>query len=244
MPTPRITPNMKMAEVILLDYSLLPVINRFGIQLGFGDRTIHDICQHYHLSESFFVDILNIYHDKHYFPSQQLQEYPFHIIIDYLLKTHGYYKDYVAPDIEASIQDLINSCQTKCDNLNMIHAFYTTYKEELINHLTNEEEHFFPYVEKVSEQFHSDRSTDNKTIHINFSYEEHKAEHDNVVEKLFDLKNLIIKYLPPDYDQNICNDLLYKLFMFDKDLNDHERLEDYILVPRLSYMEDQLNLRE
>jgi regulator of cell morphogenesis and NO signaling len=36
--------NTRMAEVIHNNYLLLPVINRFGIQLGFKDKTIEEIC--------------------------------------------------------------------------------------------------------------------------------------------------------------------------------------------------------
>ena len=39
-----ITRDMKMADVIHLDYTLLPVITRFGINLGFGDRTVEKVC--------------------------------------------------------------------------------------------------------------------------------------------------------------------------------------------------------
>jgi regulator of cell morphogenesis and NO signaling len=60
-----------------------------------------------------------------------------------------------------------------------------------------------------------------------------------VVAKLFDLKNIIIKYLPPDYNQGLGNNLLSALFVLDKDLNDHERLEDVILLPALKKLETQ-----
>ncbi len=40
----RIEKDMKLADVIHHDFSLIPVINRFGIQLGFGDSTIEEIC--------------------------------------------------------------------------------------------------------------------------------------------------------------------------------------------------------
>ena len=35
----QIQANMKMAEVIHLNYHLLPIISRFGINLGFGEKT-------------------------------------------------------------------------------------------------------------------------------------------------------------------------------------------------------------
>lgn len=56
-------------------------------------------------------------------------------------------------------------------------------------------------------------------------------------EKMFDLKNIIIKYLPPNYNQNIGNSLLSNLFMFEKDLKNHARIEDKILIPKVKQLE-------
>jgi regulator of cell morphogenesis and NO signaling len=43
----RIEKDMKLADVIHHDFNLIPVINRFGIQLGFGDGTIEQICKEF-----------------------------------------------------------------------------------------------------------------------------------------------------------------------------------------------------
>ena len=83
-----ISPHTKMADVIHKDYLLLPVINRFGIQLGFGDKTVEQVCSDYKINLSFFLDIINTYHDEYYFPMEKMQLYPVDMIIDYLLKTH------------------------------------------------------------------------------------------------------------------------------------------------------------
>jgi regulator of cell morphogenesis and NO signaling len=40
-----ITKDMKMADIIHHAYQLLPVITRFDIQLGFGDKTVHEVCE-------------------------------------------------------------------------------------------------------------------------------------------------------------------------------------------------------
>jgi regulator of cell morphogenesis and NO signaling len=61
-----------------------------------------------------------------------------------------------------------------------------------------------------------------------------------VDEKLNDLKNLIIKYISPDYDENICNDFLITLSLFEKDLEDHARIEDKIMMPMTIEIEKKL----
>lgn len=235
-----VTAGTKMADVIHMNYLLLPVINRFGIRLGFGDQTVEEVCGHYGVNLSFFLDIVNAYHDEGYFPREKMRAYPVDMIVDYLLKTHDYYRQKMLPETHQLVEDLIGSCSTDCDNLAMIKDFFSKYKRELENHLHSEEEQFFPYVQALARIEEPSPGLEDLRSAYNFSYDAHSEEHENVISKMLDLKNIIIKYLPPDYDNALCNNLLYWLYIFEKDLKDHERLEDIILLPALRKIEQQL----
>ncbi len=56
-------------------------------------------------------------------------------------------------------------------------------------------------------------------------------------EKLFDLKNIIIKYLPEPTDDRLSFKILDDLFTLEKDLNEHARMENLILIPKVEAME-------
>jgi len=235
-----VTSDTRMADVIHMNYLLLPVINRFGIQLGFGDQTVEQVCRQYSVNLSFFLDIINAYHDESYFPKEKMRAYPVDMIVDYLLKTHEYYRQKMLPETQRLVEDLIGSCSSECDHLNMIADFFSKYKQELENHLRSEEIHFFPYVQALTKIEESPQNPEEIRSSYNFSYNIHSEEHDNVISKMLDLKNIIIKYLPPNYNNTLCNNLLYWLFIFEKDLKDHERLEDIILLPALRKIENRL----
>ena len=113
----------------------------------------------------------------------------------------------------------------------MISTFYQKFKVELHIHLTQEDEKVFPY---IIDLYHNRRLTEGKTIG---AYED---EHTSVEEKLSDLKNLAIKYLEPTYDSNAMNEFLQTLFQFEKDLYDHARIEDLILVKQVMRIEESL----
>jgi len=234
----RFEPETKMVDVIDSNYLLLPIISRFGIKLGFGDQTVAEICQKHNIHTSFFLDIINAYHDNASYPEEKIQANEPGLVVDYLIKTHQYYKDHYIPDIEYMIQNLLTSCPTGCENLELIKDFYKQYKEELEYHLQNEEDRFFPYLKALinNEPLSGDHQSLQESY--SFSYHEHSDEHDNVLLKLLDLKNIIIKYLPPDYDQEKCNKLLHWIYVFERDLRDHEKLEDLILIPALKKLEE------
>jgi regulator of cell morphogenesis and NO signaling len=228
---------MKMADVIHMNYLLLPVINRFGIELGFGDQTVEQVCARQNVNLSFFLDITNAYHDESYFPKEKMRSYPVKLMVDYLKKTHDYYREKLLLETEKMVEDLLASCPEDCENLGMIEDFFKKYKKELEKHLQNEEEKFFPYVKALTEDQNQKKSLQSLREAYGFSYDAHSEEHDNVISKMLDLKNIIIKYLPPNYDTATCNNLLYWLFVFEEDLKDHERLEDIILLPALQKLE-------
>ncbi|MFW5944057.1 MAG: hemerythrin domain-containing protein [Bacteroidota bacterium] len=234
-----VTGQTKMANVIHMNYLLLPVINRFDIKLGFGDKTVEQVCREYEINLSFFLDIINTYHDPEYFPMDKMRTYPIYLNVDYLLKSHEYYKNKMLTETENMIDDLVNSCSNNCENLKLIEDFYKQYKTELENHLISEEEKFFPYFKALIDKKEKEKNLEAIRKKYNFSYQAHSLEHDSVITKLRDLKNILIKYLPPNYDHTKCNNLLYWLFVFEDDLRDHERLEDVILLPALEEIEEQ-----
>ena len=45
-----------MSEVVEEHPSLIPVINRFGIRLGLGDKSVKAICEEYRLDTDFLLN--------------------------------------------------------------------------------------------------------------------------------------------------------------------------------------------
>lgn len=237
----QITQNMKMADVIQLNYLLLPVINRFGIQLGFGDVTVNEICLKKEININFFLDIVNSYHDKNFFPAADLQSFSVELIIDYLRKAHTNYLEDSIPHIEELINILIKDSTFQKQNLQLLKNFFNEYKKEITDHINREEKEVYPYALYIEEAFenlniNADIIDKMKTYSIN----NYINEHDNIEEKLYDLKNIIIKYLPPPKNNDLCNRILTKLFNLEKDLNDHSRIEEKVMVPKIKKMEEKL----
>lgn len=237
-----ITANMKLADVIHFDYLLIPIIRRFGIQLGFGNKTVKQICNEKNLELSFFLEILNSYHNKDYFAEDQFEHYPLDVIVKYLRNTHNYYQNIKIPELEVMVDQFIQSSsdQNKTNN-KLIADFFNSYKQELIRHLNQEEKNLFPYtiwLEKalVKNEFSTELI---QTIKANNST--HNADdHNHLEEKLYDLKNLIIKFLPPVKRGDILEKLLIELFRLENDLNDHSRIEDKVLIPKIRVLENKI----
>ena len=228
----------KLASVIHKDHTLLPVINRLGIKLGFGDSTIGELCRVNGIDVTFFVEIINVFRNENYFSEKKLLDFSVTIVIDYLRKTHKYYLDYVLPEQERLIDLFILNCRNDCKENELIRKFYAKFRTEFIHHVQIEETQVFPYILQLKEATLDPLLRDEFLTDYNgFSIKGFEQEHSDMDEKMFDLKNILIKYLPPNYDLNIGNSLLASLFMFEKDMKNHSRIEDKILIPKVRQLE-------
>ncbi len=233
--------NMKMAEVVLHDHTLVPIINRFGIHLGFGDQSIAEVCRRHHLNADFFVTILNAFHDPDYFPQERLRNFPAALLIGYLQKAHRYFLEEKLPEISGLIQEMIRVYPLEQSVSELISGFFSGYASELQKHISREEEKVYPYVLQLEKALAENRFDARLYGQVReYPIAEYEAEHENVEEKLLDMKNILIKYLPEPQDDRPGYRVLRELFALEKELNEHARIEDLILVPKVKVLEEQL----
>lgn len=237
--------NNKLAAVVHKDHSLLPVINRLGVKLGFGDKTIRNICDENGIDPAFFVEIINVFHYESYFPEQKLMSLSVVHVVDYLVKTHEYYRNYLMPEIDRLLHLFVESCQGRSPESDMIHNFYERLQEECLAHFKTEEVEEFPFILALNKVVEGEAGKPEfYTQFGEFAMRDFEEDHGNIDDKMFDLENIIIKYLPPTYDQNIGNSLLANLFLFEKDLKNHSRIEDHILLPKVNQLVKALGSHE
>jgi regulator of cell morphogenesis and NO signaling len=218
--------NTKMADVILSNSRLLYVLPYFGIELGFGEKTVKQVCNAHNISVHLLLLVCNIYTFDEYFPDgKDLKRIPIEGVIMYLQNSHKDYLEVRMPQIIAHILDLANICGLK--NGKILDAFCEKYKQEVIAHFKYEEEIAFPYIIQLLKGTKSG----------SYTIREYKSAHSDIDAALNDLKNIIIKYLPQACTIEKCRDILLNLFMFEYDLNKHTLLEDKILISLVEHIE-------
>jgi len=234
----KINKFMKMADIIHLDYHLLSVLYRFKINLGFGEKSVEQICKENNVNPDFFLEIANAFIDKDYFPDDELQNFSLSIIIDYLKATHRYYTEEKIPELENLFQILTNNGTS--NNLKMIQQFFEKYLDEFHKHINREEQTVYPYILQLENDFTREKTTaEFLKLLEQYTITNYETEHDDIEEKLFDLKNILIKYIPPMDDYHLIHQILSKLFRLEKDINDHSHIEDKVLIPKVKKMEKQ-----
>ena len=74
--------------------------------------------------------------------------------------------------------------------------------------------------------------------HDGYSMEQFEENHSNIDEKLNDLKNIVMKYLPSVCDTVLRNSVLYHIFFLEDDLDRHTMIENNVLVPMVNRLEE------
>lgn len=186
--------------------------------------------------------ILFYVQNTQYFPSEQLQNFKAQLIIHYLINTHDYYLNLKVPEIESYINSMEEQVlEANLKNIRLLNNFFKEYKTELIKHLSKEEQNVFPYILSLEEALTSNSISVHLIEKIKKEPIEHyESNHDNLEIKLSDLKNLIIRYLPPVLCKELCQKLLTELFRLEADLENHSRIEDNVLVPKVKLLEQKI----
>ncbi|MCT4644262.1 MAG: hemerythrin domain-containing protein [Carboxylicivirga sp.] len=234
-----ITGEMKMVDVVQHDIQLLAVIQRFEIPLGFRERSVKEVCQEHEVDLDFFLHVVNIFHDKDFLEWEKFRTFPVEWIIRYLKNAHRCYVDYRIPEIERQIQNFEKQVDTNEKNIDLLLNFFRKYIKEFNTHIEQEENKVFPYIIQLN-QLLKDKATSNGGDSVQPLMMQYHDDHNNIEETLFDLKSILLKYLPPPVNNCLYNNLIFDIFRLERDLLDHAELEEKVLYPIVREMEELL----
>jgi len=220
-------PEDQMVTLIKDDYSLLQSLGRFGINLGFGDKTVKEVCEEQGVDTYTFLAIVNFYvNGTADMTDTRYVSMP--TVLHYLKSSHEYFISFQLPRIRKGLEAALD----EKDNLaRLILKLYDEYAHEIQQHMRYEEKTVFPYVEALS----------NGEVNTNYDVHTFSRHHPQVTAKLKELKNIIIKYLPSDpMRNNQLTDTLYNIYNMEEWLTMHSQVEDKIFTPAIKYMENKL----
>lgn len=222
-----VTPDSKLCEVIVDEPSVVPVINRFDIVLGVGDRTIKSICKEKGIDTSFFITILNAFIHESFFLENVTGAFNAGDVVDYLRKTNNSYLRNQLPNIERHFAALISRSDSN-NNLPLLFNFYREVKTEIERRIDSDNQWFDAIIS--AEQSNSEVSVAGNAV---------QAESDSIEDKLSDLINMFVIHLRGDYDRNLCHAVLFAVISLEKDICQNNRIRNRVLRPLV----DALNSR-
>lgn len=219
-------PSDKMITLIKDNYSVLQALGSFGINLGFGDKTVQETCDYNGVDTYTFLAVVNFtINDFTNFEDDEQISVP--TLLHYLEASHAYYLDFQLPFIRRELEESLG----EDDHLgHLIMRLYDEYAQEIRRHMKYEEKTLFPYVQSL---------LDGRPM-SDYNIETFSKHHEQTDKKLREVKLMIIKYLPSDaHLNNKLTATLYDIYNNEEWLKQHAEVEDHIFAPAIRRLERQ-----
>jgi regulator of cell morphogenesis and NO signaling len=228
----------RMSTLISDDYTQLQVLSRFGISLGFGDKTVGEVCAESHVDCETFLAVCNFIGSgiKPSFDEYSTLSVP--AMLNYLRLSHAYFLEFMLPSIRQKLVSAVD-CSSRNEVAFLILQFFDEYAGEVQRHMEYENANIFAYVEGLLTGRRSPGFSLNQ-----YENEFSHASHKSMDTKFSDLKNIIIRYCPPAQNNNLLNAALQDLFSFEEDLTSHCQVEDTLFIPMVSLLESSVEIAE
>lgn len=232
-----------LSALITAQPQLLLTLSHFGIPMGFGDKTIAQVCAEHGIDPQFFLLICEVYSNGDYIPSQAtLRATPMEGLVPYLLRSHDYYLNRRLPHIGHHLEKIADMLPSRAGKA--IKQFFNAYIEEVREHFAHEEKIVYPHISNLI----GGKSD-------GFKIKDFLVSHGNLEDKLSDLVQIIFKYLPDcsravqssssmegtANGDNTTNDdaidMIFDILQLSHDLRKHAIIEDKILGPYVKQLE-------
>ncbi len=218
----------RMISIIQDNYGILQCLGSFGINLGFGNKTVRELCEDQGVDTFTFLAVVN-FTINGYLGPDDVGRLSIPTLMQYLRASHEYYLGFELPFIRKELCEAID----ETDNMaKLIVRLYDEYAHSILLHMKYEEKTVFPYVESL---------LDGKTMD-NYDIETFSKHHGQTDQKLRELKNIIIKYLPTDgLRNNQLSATLYDIYNCELWLAQHAEVEDHIFIPAIRNLEKKIH---
>ena len=226
-----------LSALITAQPQLLLTLSHFGIPMGFGDKTIAQVCHEHGIDPQFFLLICEVYSNGNYIPSQaSLRATPMEDLVPYLLRSHDYYLNRRLPHIGHHLEKIADMLPPRAGKA--IKQFFNAYIEEVREHFAHEEKTVYPHISNLIGGKGDD-----------FKIKDFLVSHGNLEDKLSDLVQIIFKYLPssPSTERtrqasplhsDDAIDMIFDILQLSRDLRKHAIIEDKILGPYVKQLEN------
>lgn len=218
---------MKLATLLSEHMEILPVFERLGMELGFGEASEEEVCRDNGISPDLFHVLCEVHSREGFVPDASKLDSRRDIasVLTYLRSSHSKYTTKWFPLLHSLIHSVLSQCEDSSSDI--LNRFYDEYDAEVSRHFNYEENVVFPYIENLL----------TGRMEGEFRMKDFEANHTNIDEKLSDLKSIIIKYLPREYNSAARYELLTEIARVEDDHAKHTRVEDMLLVPLVERLE-------
>ena len=226
--------NRTIGEIVAEDYRTAKVFEAHGIDFCCGGNVaLRVTCKEKEIDIALLTEELEALKSEPVERSQNFSAWELSFLADYIVNVHH---GYITENIEK-----INTYTRKIADVHganhpeviEIASIFSKIAIDLIVHLKEEEEHFFPALKRVDSHKKTGTTPATKDVAtIKLSLKKLTEEHEKIGDAIHKIRHLAGGYTMPD---NVCNTFVVtyqNLKEFEDDLHKHVHLENNILFPK------------
>ncbi len=223
--------NHKMSDLINENHSLLLVISRFGLHLGFGDKKVCEVCQTNGIDCNTFLAVVNFLSEENFEIENSYENISIDTVVDYLKNAHNYFLDFKLPSLRNKLLEAVNQPAQNLPYGLIFMKFFDEYVSEVQKHMEYENDTVFKYAKMLAAG----------KLDPNYSIAIFQERHNDIDSKLEELKNILIKYYPDKGSNHLLTEVLFDILSCEIDIISHNKVEDYFFIPAVEAIERKLN---
>lgn len=217
----------RLISIISDNYNILQALGSFGINMGFGDKTVREVCEEQGVDCYTFLAVVN-FAINGYRDIDDAERFSVPTLLNYLRASHAYYLEFEIPFIRRELDEALDYDNSLAQ---LILKAYDDFAHSLRLHMKYEEKTVFPYVDSLL----------NNRVEGNYDIEYFSKHHSQTNQKLKELKQIIIKYLPATgLGNNQLTHTLYDIYNCQEWLQQHAEVEDEIFIPVIRQLEKRI----
>ncbi len=233
-----------IGEIVAEDYRTAIIFEKYGVDFCCnGRRSIPEICAEKDINAKSLLDQIQGIKSEAHSDLPDFKSWPLDLLIDYIEKKHHRYVEEQTPLLKQYLKKISEVHGIKHPELRQIAELFEKSSGQLAAHMKKEEFILFPYIRKmVKAQHRSEQPEQPQFGTVEAPIQMMMKEHENEGERFREINQLSNNYCPPE---DACNTYLVAFALlkeFEDDLHLHIHLENNILFPKASKMEEQFNL--
>ena len=226
----RFSANHKMSELIDQNHSLLLVISRFGLHLGFGNLTVCEICKLNNIDCATFLAVVNFISEDNFEIDNDYEDINIDTVVDYLENAHKYFLEFKLPSLRNKLFEAVNQDDQNIPYGIVFMNFFDEYVKEVKSHMEYENKKVFKYAKQLAK---------GKTV-TNYSISVFRERHTDIDSKLEELKKILIKYYPDNGNSHLLTEVLFDILSCEIDIVSHNKVENYLFIPAVEAIERKI----
>ncbi|MEW5798698.1 MAG: iron-sulfur cluster repair di-iron protein [Bacteroidota bacterium] len=234
--------SQTIKEIVTQNFRTASVFEKYSLDFCCkGGVTIADACRDKQIDPSTVIADLLTLNTADDVSTQRFNQWEADFLATYIIENHHAYVRQVIPPLIAHTQKVAMVHGERHPEMKNVADIFGVVANEMISHMHKEEHILFPYIVSLARTANEKRSMSGSPFgSVRNPIRMMEQEHESAGSLMYEIRELTKNYAAPDDACTTYRVTLKELQEFESDLHQHVHLENNILFPKATKLEEDL----